>query len=151
MEGRDVAVADTPGAFINAFLDKIVHMKLEGILADSLEQIAPDVCGPAVGKNANGKTVLCVRLTRALHGCLKSSMHFWRHLSTVLHDKGFIANPCDPCVVNKVINGKQCTITWHADDLKISHEDKRVVDDAIKHWSPSVESSPSREANITPV
>ena len=59
-------------------------------------------------------------------------MHFWHQLSTVLHDEGFFANPHDPCVVNKVINGKQCTITWHVDDLKISHEDKRVVDDAIK-------------------
>ena len=25
------------------------------------------------------------------------------------------------------INGKQCTIGWHVDDLKISHEDPKVV------------------------
>ena len=30
-----------------------------------------------------------------------------------------------------MINGKQCTIGWHVDDLKISHIDSEVVDDII--------------------
>jgi hypothetical protein len=29
-------------------------------------------------------------------------------------------------VANKIINGKQCTIVWHVDDLKISHVDPKV-------------------------
>ena len=41
-------------------------------------------------------------------------------------------NPYDSCVVNKDINGKQCTICWHVDDLKISHPDPSVVSDIIK-------------------
>ena len=41
-------------------------------------------------------------------------------------------NPYDKCVANKKINGKQCTIIWHVDDLKISHVEKKVVDDIIK-------------------
>ena len=32
-------------------------------------------------------------------------------------------NPYDACVANKDINGKQMTVTWHVDDLKVSHED----------------------------
>jgi hypothetical protein len=40
-------------------------------------------------------------------------------------------NPYDQCVVNKIINGKQCTVVWHVDDLKISHVDKSVVDEVI--------------------
>ena len=40
-------------------------------------------------------------------------------------------NPYDSCVVNKIINGKQCTIVWHVDDLKISHVDEAVVNDVI--------------------
>ncbi|KAI2512927.1 Reverse transcriptase (RNA-dependent DNA polymerase) [Fragilaria crotonensis] len=31
-----------------------------------------------------------------------------------------------------MINGKQCTILWHVDDLKISHVDPKVVDDVIE-------------------
>jgi hypothetical protein len=30
-------------------------------------------------------------------------------------------NPCDWCVANKIIDGKQCTVLWNVDDLKISH------------------------------
>ena len=35
-------------------------------------------------------------------------------------------NPYDWCVANKTIDGKQCTILWHVDDLKISHVDPKV-------------------------
>ena len=30
-----------------------------------------------------------------------------------------------------MINGKQCTIVWHVDDLKISHVSEEVVDNVI--------------------
>ena len=45
---------------------------------------------------------------------------------------GFQANEYDKCVANKIINGKQCTIIWHVDDLKISHVEQKVVNDIIK-------------------
>ena len=35
-------------------------------------------------------------------------------------------------VGNNVISGDQCTITWHMDDLKISHREATVVKEAIK-------------------
>ncbi len=41
-------------------------------------------------------------------------------------------NPYDPCVANKTIKGKQCTIIWHVDDLKISHMDQNVLEDIAK-------------------
>ena len=44
----------------------------------------------------------------------------------------FTRNPYDWCVVNKIINGKQCTIVWHVDDLMISHVDPGVVTDISK-------------------
>ena len=40
---------------------------------------------------------------------------------------GFIVNPCDMCVANKVIEGKLCTILWHVNDFKVSHPNKTVV------------------------
>ena len=40
---------------------------------------------------------------------------------------GFEVNPYDPCVANKMVNGKQMTICWHVDDLKVSHVDKNAV------------------------
>jgi hypothetical protein len=41
---------------------------------------------------------------------------------------GFVLNPYDSCVANKMINGKQCTICWFVDDLKVSHVQRSVVD-----------------------
>ena len=45
---------------------------------------------------------------------------------------GFVLNQADPCVANKVINGKQCTITWYVDDNKLSHMDPQVVTDILE-------------------
>ncbi len=30
-------------------------------------------------------------------------------------------NPNDLCVTNKVVNGKQMTVCWHVDNLKVLH------------------------------
>ena len=49
-----------------------------------------------------------------------------------LEGLGFKLNEYDPCVANKTINGKQCTICWYVDDNKISHVDPKVVDDIIQ-------------------
>jgi hypothetical protein len=36
------------------------------------------------------------------------------------------------CVANKTINGKQCTVLWHVDDIKVSHEDPEVVTQVLE-------------------
>jgi len=36
-------------------------------------------------------------------------------------------NPYDACIANKVIDAYQCTIVWHVDEMKISHEDPGTV------------------------
>ena len=45
---------------------------------------------------------------------------------------GFTVNPYDWCVANKMVRGSQLTITWHVDDLKISHAKKEVLEDLLK-------------------
>jgi hypothetical protein len=57
----------------------------------------------------------------------------WYELfANTLQKLGFKINPYDKCVANKVINGHQCTIVWHVDDVKVSHKDKNVVSEIIK-------------------
>jgi len=34
-------------------------------------------------------------------------------------------------VANKTINGRKCTIMWLVDKLKITHVDKKVMEDVI--------------------
>ena len=78
-----------------------------------------------------GKPVIYVRLKKALYGTLNASLLFWKDPTAELKVWGFAVNPYDECVVNKTINGKQCTILWHVDDLKISHVDSKVVDSVL--------------------
>ena len=63
---------------------------------------------------------------------LQAALLFWRLLSDTLIEWGFKLNEYNKCVANKIINGKQCTIIWHVDNLKILHVDPKVVNDLIK-------------------
>ncbi len=58
---------------------------------------------------------------------MKSALLFYRKLVANLTSLGYKINPYDPCVANKIINGKQMTICWHVDDLLIGHVDSSVV------------------------
>ena len=78
----------------------------------------------------NGKQVLYVELQKALYRTLQAALLFWKDLTHFLMTElGFVVNPCDSCVVNKMINGKQCTIIWHVDDLKLSHVKQSVLEE----------------------
>jgi hypothetical protein len=73
-----------------------------------------------------------VQLKKALYGTLQASLLVWKNLSKNLKEWGFEINPYDWCVANKTINGKQCTVLWHVDDIKVSHEDPEVVTQVLK-------------------
>jgi hypothetical protein len=72
-----------------------------------------------------------VHLAKALYGTLQVALLFWKDLSGYLVEQGFILNPYDNCVVNKLMDGTQCTILWHVDDLKLSHLKQHVLEDLV--------------------
>jgi hypothetical protein len=78
-----------------------------------------------------GKDVMYVKLTKALYGTLQAAMLFWKDLTGYLTQHGFVLNPYNNCVANKMIDGAQCTILWHVDDLKILHVKQEVLEDLI--------------------
>jgi hypothetical protein len=43
----------------------------------------------------------------------------------------------DPCVANKIVNDKQFTVTWHVDDLRLSHVEEKEVTNTID-WFKSI-------------
>ena len=130
LENRDVAIVDVPGAFMQADMDELVHVRFTGTMVDLLLEIDAEMYGPYVVYEGNEK-VMYVELLKALYGTMRAARLFWEKLSAKLLEQGFVPNPYDSCVVNKMINGKQCTIIWHVDDLKISHVDSKVVDQII--------------------
>jgi len=58
---------------------------------------------------------------------------FWKLLFTTLQEVIFKIKRYDHCNANKNINGKQCTIIWHIDDLKYHMQKKNVVEYIIKN------------------
>ena len=143
-ERRDVATVDIPGAFMQGDQDETVHMRLEGTLAELLTKCDPKLYRKYVAKE-NNKPVLYVELVKALYGTLRAALIFWRKLTSKLVDWGFTINPYDWCVANKQINGQQCTLVWHVDDMKISHAHSQVVTDIIKQ----LEQEFGKEAPLT--
>jgi hypothetical protein len=130
-EGRTVITLDVPGAFMQADIDELVVVKFEGELAKLLTKVDPDLYSKFIIQE-HGKDVIYVELQKALYGTLQAALLFWKELTRYLVDVlGFELNPYDECVANKTINGKQCTILWHVDDLKLSHVDPAVLEDIV--------------------
>ena len=61
-----------------------------------------------------------------------ASLLFYCKFTKSLIEKGFELNPYDPCVANKMIEGKQMTICFHVDDCKLSHHKPKVMDRMIE-------------------
>ena len=63
-------------------------------------------------------------------------------------ETGFLMNPYDLSVANKIINGKQLTICWHVDDLFLGHKDPTVVTNFLnwlaKHYDTNI-----KKLNVT--
>ena len=77
--------------------------------------------------NRKGELVLYVEALNALYGIMKEALLFYLKFVKNLKSIGFVLNPYDPCVANKIVDGAQLTVVWHVDDLKVSHVDAGVV------------------------
>jgi Reverse transcriptase (RNA-dependent DNA polymerase) len=128
-EQRDVATADVQGAYLNAHMTDFVLVRITGIAANILCAANPSYKKFIAIENT--VEVLYLQVLKALYGCVKSALLWYDLFTSVLRDLGFVINPYDPCVANKIINGSQCAIAWYVDDTKISHVDPSVVSDTI--------------------
>jgi hypothetical protein len=119
-ENREVVTIDIPGAFLHVDNKDYVIMKMVGMLAELMVKTNPKMCRQFVVLE-KGRSVLYLRLQKALYGMMKSALLFYRKLVLELKKMGFEINPYDPCVANNTVNGMQMTIRWHVDDLMMSH------------------------------
>ena len=132
MEGRNVVVLDVPGAFMQAEIDELVHVRFTGAMVILLLEIDHEMYKDYVIIE-KGERVMYMELLKALYGTLRAARLFWQKLSKQLIDEwGFIPNKYDDCVVNKMVNGQQMTVIWHIDDLKVSHMDTTEVEKFVR-------------------
>jgi hypothetical protein len=128
-EARDMATANIPGAFLQTdYVEGDTHLRIEGTMAEMLAQIDPTLYRRYVSTTTpNGKKVSYAETMKATYGTLNASLLFWIKLSGSLTKMGFTFNPYDRCCMNKQVDGNQCTILWHVDDIKVSHVDPTAV------------------------
>ena len=124
-----MVTCDILGAFMQADMDELVHMKLEGELAELLMKV-DELYAPAITYEC-GQPVIYSQLDKALYGALQAALLFWQRRSKFFEAHGFEANPYDSCVMNKTIDNKQCMMGWHIDGSKISHIDQGMVNSIL--------------------
>ena len=131
-EDRHVAVLDIPGAYLHTGMPdhKRVVMRLRGQFVDLMCEANPKYI--EFVRYERGQKVLYLQVLQAIYGCIESAMLWYKLFTDTLSKMGFKVNPYDKCVANKVIGGKQCTIVWYVDDVKISHCEESVVRNIIK-------------------
>ena len=121
-EKRHVATCDIDGAFLRMVMNKRTHVILDGKMVDLIITANPSRYKDYVSYNKKGNKVLWLEVKKALYGYMESVRLLWEDITDRLENKlGFIGNPYDMCVANRVIEGKQCTILWNVDDFKVSH------------------------------
>jgi len=92
----------------------------------------PGLCA-GFATHKRGNKVICVHVSRAIHGMLIASLTFYKKFKADLEQEGFIFDNCDPCVANKMTNGKQFMTRFHVDDVANSHVDPKQ-NDKFEKW-----------------
>ena len=77
------------------------------------------------------KKVLYLRVLKSLYVCIESALLWYNLYKDNLEKGGFILNPYDNCNVNKIINGKQCTVQWYVYYNKVTHVSEDVITGVI--------------------
>ena len=128
-----MAVVDITGEYLSADMDDEAHVVFRGMLEDMMVLADPELYRPFVPYET-GNLVLYVWIQKA--GCLKSALLLYEKLVRYLEAYGFRINTYDLCMANKMIGGKQLTVCWHVDDLKISCVDANKVTKMIQWMEP---------------
>jgi hypothetical protein len=113
---------------MEADVDELLHLRITGTMVELLCELDPMKYQPYITYE-NNSMVMYLELTKSLNGKLQAALLFWKDLTTALESWGFVPNPYNRCVSKKMVNGKQLTVLWHVDDLRVSYVDPQVVDD----------------------
>ena len=90
-------------------------------------RLNPELCRSYIWHSKKEVSMLYVVVSKGLYGMLRAAQLFYRKLHRDLEEMGFEVNPYDSCVANQDVDGAQCTVVWHVDDLKVLHQGKAVV------------------------
>ena len=112
-ENRKGAVFDIGGAFLCCEMTgEEVIIEVDATLAAIVAKHLPHL---ETFLDSRGK-LLCT-LDKALYGLVQSAKLWYDKLIGVLETFGYVRSSIDPCVLNKMCDGVQCTLLIHVDDI----------------------------------
>ena len=85
LENREVAVLDVPGAFMQADIDELVHVRFTGEMVNMLLYIDYHKYKDSV-VTKRGDKIMYMEFLKALYGTLRAACLFWEKLSKQLID-----------------------------------------------------------------
>ena len=107
-----MAILDIANTFLRADNDKRILMLLRGKLAEMMVKVDPSLYRTYITFLQKGVPMVYICLGKALYGISRAAFLFYKRLRSNSEGIGFEVNPCDPCVANKMVNGKQMTVCW---------------------------------------
>jgi len=113
-EDRDVMTCDIPNAFVqteikNQEIGERIIMKIRGTLLEILIEIYPEKYSEYIVEE-DGRRTLYVVMLKALYGMMMSSLLYYLKFREDLEGIGFLVNPYDPCVANRIVKDRQHTV-----------------------------------------
>ena len=127
-ENRKAAVFDIGGAFLCCEMTgEEVIIEVDATLSAIIAKHLPRL---EMFLDKRGK-LLCT-LDKALYGLVQSAKLWYDKLIGVLETMGYVRNPNDPCVLNKMCDGVQCTLLIHVDDILALCVNQVILDDLLK-------------------
>ena len=120
---------DIPNAFITTRIDNEeykVIMRLRGRNAELMTATAPKIYKQYITIDRKGNKTLYVRTLNEIYGIMKAALLFYLKFVESLTSVGFVFNPYNSCVANKIVNRHQLTVVWHNDNLNILHKNENV-------------------------
>ena len=92
-EGRELATAEIPGAFLQTDYDKgDIHIKLEGSMVKLLEYIYPGYYKYFIYIYKRGSKCMYAEVKKDIYGTLEAPLLFWGKLSKILEEMGYQRN-----------------------------------------------------------
>jgi hypothetical protein len=122
--------ADIVGAYLHAFMKKLIYMKFKKYESSILCKL-----DPSLTKYIDDDGCLNVQLIKALYGCVESARLFFDLLSSISIIKyGFKQHPLDDCVFYyQNTQNQKILVSTHVDDLMIGSTDDNLLKNFIKY------------------
>ena len=129
-ENRVVVTVDIVGAYLNAEMNREdIYMHIKPDLASYFFDLKPEW-----KEFANDDGSFDVQVLKAIYGCIESAHLFTEHATNSLKKIGFVPNPYDPCILNKVSDkGNQITIAMHSDDWMITCVSEEDINEVVNY------------------